>query len=88
MSDDDCECKCTETLTTSTKKVNLCISYLHAAACQIESSKGEGTAEPRFSQQAAWRYDKAGPGHLEEPPSNQENNEMSAADLSPSQQWS
>lgn len=76
------------TLTTSIKKVNLCISYLHAAACQTESSKGEGTAEPRFSQQAAWRYDKAGPGHLEEPPSNPEHNEMSAADLAPFQQWS
>lgn len=52
--------------------VNLPFSYLHAAACQTESSKGEGKAEPRFSQQAVWRYDKVGPEHLEEPPSNTE----------------
>lgn len=63
-----------------TPKVSLCFSYSHAAACQTESSKGEETTEPRFSQQAVWRYDKAGPAHSEEPPSKTQYKQMSAVD--------
>lgn len=78
ISDDDFNSR--KTLNAFPPKVSLCFSYSHAAACQIESSKGEGTAEPRFSQQAVWRYDKAGPAHSEELPSKTKHKQMSAAD--------
>lgn len=70
-----------KTLNAFIPKVSLWFSYSRAAACQTESSKGEGTAEPRFSRQAVWRYDKAGPAHLEEPPSKTQHKQMSAAEL-------
>lgn len=35
--------------------------YSHVAACPRESSRGEGRAEPRFSQPVVLRCDKAEP---------------------------
>lgn len=68
-----------KTLNAFTPKVSYCFSHSHAAACQTESSKDEGTAEPRSSRQAVWRYDKAGPAHSEEPRSKTQHRQTAAA---------